>query len=126
MNAYKYQIKEFYAIPVAVMQAEGVLIETAADALDLLASVRYESGCEAIVVRRDMIAPAFYDLRTGVAGEILQKMSNYNMRFGIVGDFSDVTSKALRDFIYESNQTRRVVFLPTEDEAIRALAGASS
>jgi len=63
----------------------------------------------------------FFDLRTGVAGDMLQKVSNYQRRLIILGDFADVTSQSLRDFIYESNRQGRVIFAETLESAIAKL-----
>ena len=56
-----------------------------------------------------------------MAGEILQKFSNYRMRLVIVGDFSALESKSLRDFIYESNKGKLVGFVSTAEEALHKL-----
>ena len=48
---------------------------------------------------------------------MLQKVINYRAAIAIVGDFSGYTSKALRDFMYESNQGNRIFFLPDEEAA---------
>ncbi len=60
----------------------------------------------------------FFDLRTGVAGDMLQKVSNYRMRLIILGDFTEVESRSLRDFIVESNQRGQVIFADTLESAI--------
>ena len=79
--------------PAAVIREPGVLITDSGSAMDVLATVR------------------------------LQKFVNYQMRLGIVGDFSGYTSKPLHDFIRESNQGRQVCFLPTEEEALAWMEG---
>ncbi len=56
----------------------------------------------------------------GLAGDCLRKVSNYRRRLAILGDFSAVGSRALRDFIRESNGTGQVVFA-AELEAAAAL-----
>ena len=61
----------------------------------------------------------FFDLSTKIAGDILQKVSNYNKRLAIIGDYSNVKSKALKDFIYESNKTKQVIFVDEVEEALR-------
>ncbi|MCI8308633.1 MAG: DUF4180 domain-containing protein [Clostridia bacterium] len=38
----------------------------------------------------------------GLAGEILQKLINYQTKFVIYRDYSKYTSKPLKNFIYES------------------------
>ncbi|MCK5129733.1 MAG: DUF4180 domain-containing protein [Clostridiales bacterium] len=70
------------------------------DVLDLMANARY-NYCESLIVCEQTLGKDFLDLKTGYAGEVLQKFSNYDMRIAIVGNFSDVKSKSLRDFIYE-------------------------
>jgi hypothetical protein len=57
-----------------------------------------------------------------MAGEILQKFSNYRVRLAVVGDFERHTSKSVRDFIHESNQGKQVNFLPTVVEALRNIS----
>jgi len=64
-----------------------------------------------------IINPDFFDLKTGFAGEILQKFSNYKVKLAIIGDFSSFTSKSLRDFILESNKHGHINFVSTIDEA---------
>ena len=59
----------------------------------------------------------FFRLRTGIAGEVLQKFVTYKMRVAIVGDISGylAESTALRDFVYETNRGDQVWFVPTMD-----------
>ena len=95
-----------------------VLITDGASAMELLATARYETGCSAMILRKEQLDEAFFRLSSGVAGEVLQKFVNYQMRLAIVGDFSRYTSKPLRDFIYESNQGTQVGFQPTVEAAL--------
>lgn len=53
-----------------------------------------------------------------MAGDILQKFVNYDMKIAILGDFSSYKSKSLRDFIYESNNGNNVFFLDNKKQAI--------
>ncbi|MDR1103187.1 MAG: DUF4180 domain-containing protein, partial [Tannerella sp.] len=70
-----------------------------------------------LIINSKQLNPAFFDLKTGLAGEMLQKIVNYNMRLGIVGDFSVYQSKSLHDFIRESNRYRKIVFADTAEKA---------
>ncbi|HCM60508.1 MAG TPA: hypothetical protein DIS74_09080 [Bacteroidales bacterium] len=72
-------------------------------------------------IHADSFAAGFFDLRTGLAGEILQKLSNYRMRLAIVGDFTRLKSRSWRYFIRESNRGKTVCFMPTVQGAISAL-----
>jgi hypothetical protein len=90
-----------------------MVIESVQDFLDFMAS----APSTTLVLRREELATEFFNLRSGLAGEILQKVSNYRVRLAILGDFSDIQSRALRDFIRESNATGQVVFAPDLDAA---------
>ncbi len=64
----------------------------------------------------------FFDLKSGIAGEILQKFSNYLVRLAIVGDFSKYANKSLKDFIFESNKGGQINFVDSQLEAINVLS----
>lgn len=96
---------------IAIVTSKEVVISDVQSALDLLATVNYQTGAEKMVIEKSAICEEFFDLRTGLAGEILQKFTNYKMPVAIAGDFSGYTSKALADFIRESNERKQVHFL---------------
>lgn len=75
-----------------------------------------------IVIHKESLDETFFDLRSGLAGEILQKVANYRLRLGIVGDYSGYQSKSLWDFIYESNKSNQIVFVSTVEEALKKLS----
>jgi len=91
------------------------VIASGQDALTLVA----ESGCERVILARENLHPDFFDLRTGLAGEVLQKFVIYGLRLAIVGDFRHVGSRSLRALIHESNRTGQVVFVASEEEVAR-------
>lgn len=94
------------------------IISEPGDILDLMADAGYNS-CDILMIRRESFHPTFFDLKTGLAGEILQKFSNYRMKLAIIGDFSNIGSKSLRDFIRESNRRGVIIFVSSSDEALR-------
>ncbi len=71
------------------------------------------------------IDPEFFDLRSGIAGEILQKYVNYQYHLAIVGDFSDYYNKALQAFIIQYNRGRHIRFVQDRDSALEKLNGTS-
>lgn len=97
-------------------EVTGTSIQSSQEALEILINCAYE-GAEKIIIHADQLMPAFFDLKTGIAGEILQKVSTYQLRLAIVGDFSQYNSKSLRDFIFESNKVGRVNFVASVEEA---------
>ncbi len=106
---------------VAVIQSDEIIITDTQSALDLMATVKYETGCDCIAIPKQAITENFFMLSTGVAGEILQKFVTYHVKLAIIGDFLHYTSKPLRDFIYESNNGSHVFFVSNEEEAIKKL-----
>jgi GTPase SAR1 family protein len=100
---------------------EQVCINTQQDALDVMANCSYQ-GASGIIFYEHQLNSDFFDLKTKLAGDILQKFSNYRCRLVIVGDFEKYKSKALRDFIGESNRGNLVKFAPNREEAISFLS----
>jgi|APLow6443716910_1056828.scaffolds.fasta_scaffold42641_2 hypothetical protein len=96
------------------------LIYSPDDILDIMAEARLNDSGR-MIIYDNSLTPDFFDLKTKVAGEILQKFSNYRMRLAIVGNFSGFESKSLRDFIRESNRTGTINFVGTIDEALLKL-----
>lgn len=101
----------------AVIQSDEVIIFDSGSALDIIAGANYEHKADAVAINKSAIDENFFKLSTGLAGEILQKFVNYNMKFAVVGDFSKYTSKPLKDFIYESNKGKTIVFVETNEQA---------
>jgi len=115
------QVSEKDNSKVAVIKSSDILINNTQDALDLMATVRHMYDCDKMVLSKAAITESFFDLKTGIAGEILQKYTNYNMKIAIIGDYESYTSKSLKDFIYESNKGSQAFFLGDEEEAIERL-----
>ncbi|MEO6304989.1 MAG: DUF4180 domain-containing protein [Bacteroidia bacterium] len=108
-------------IKIAELISEDILIKEIQDGLDLLVDVYYQD-IDRMIVHEKNIIPTFFDLKTGMAGEILQKFSNYKMRLAIVGDLSKYNSKSLNDFIFESNKIGQINFVSSLEEALTKLS----
>ncbi|ABY43637.1 MULTISPECIES: DUF4180 domain-containing protein [Bacillus] len=109
-------------INIAVVRNDTVLISDVQSALDLMATVQYEADSKRIAINKSLISESFFDLKTRLAGDILQKFINYSVKIAIIGDFSMYTSKSLKDFIYECNKGKDIFFLATEQQAIEKLS----
>ena len=103
---------------IAELSADEIIIRNADDALDLLGNVYYQ-GFDAMILHQKNITPDFFDLQNKMAGEMLQKFSNYRMRLVIVGDFAHFDSRSLQDFIRESNQGKTVNFVTSLEQALK-------
>ncbi len=113
----KIETHNINAIKIAEIVSDEILIKIAEDGLNLLGDLYYQ-GFEGILLHEKNIVADFFELKNGMAGNILQKFSNYRMRLTILGDFEKYSSKSLNDFIYESNKGRLVNFVATVDEAL--------
>ena len=102
---------------VAEVAANDMLLTAPEDANDLLGNAYYQ-GFDGMIISADKISPRFFDLKTRLAGEILQKFSTFQMRLAIVGDFSVFPSESLKSFIYESNRGGLIHFSPTTVDAV--------
>lgn len=109
-------------VEIANVKNNEILIKDVQSALDLMATVRYETDCDRMIIKKSTISDDFFDLSTKLAGDILQKYINYQMKIAIVGDFSVYKSKSLKDFIYECNNGKDIFFLSDENEAIEKLS----
>lgn len=108
-------------ITIAHVVSDQIIFQNAEDGAELLMNCLYQ-GADTMIVNEANLPPAFFDLSTKLAGDILQKFSTYNGRLAIVGDFSKYDSKSLKDFIYESNKQRRINFAGSMEEAETMLA----
>lgn len=97
-------------------------IGSVGDILDLIVSASYPEECAGIVLFKESLPEQFFDLKSGFAGEVLQKFSNFRLKLTVVGDFSHYTCKSLRDFIYECNNGNLVFFKDDLDRALDALS----
>lgn len=122
----EYKVESNGNIQCALVSGDDVHITDVQSALDLIASVKYETDCNRIAISKAALAPEFFDLSTKIAGEILQKFVQYYTKLAIIGDFSAYTSKALRDFIIECNRGNHIFFVADEAEAVSYLTRSSA
>ena len=109
-------------VSIAQVESEETLITDVQSALDLMATVRYETGVDHMILPKAALDERFFVLSSGLAGDILQKFVNYQLKVAIFGDYAGYTSKPLRDFIYESNNGSHVFFVATVEEALEKLS----
>ncbi len=112
-------------IKIAEVVSNEVIVGTIQDALNLMADVNYQGVPNMIIHEKNMV-PDFFDLKTGLAGEILQKFSNYSMKLAVVGNFEKYQSRNLHAFIIESNRGNRIFFVPDVQTAKKKLIKSNS
>ena len=106
-----------YGMQVLTCAPDGEKLKSERDALDLI-SEAMSFGAELILVPVERLEEDFFQLKTGLAGHIIQKFVTYQRRLVILGDISHhvAQSRALRDFVYEANRGNQVWFMTNLQE----------
>lgn len=96
---------------------DGPPLAVGQDALDAIGAA-WGSDASTIVVPVERFDARFFDLRTGVLGELTQKFVNYRIRLVVLGDVTAHTeaSGAFRDYVGETNAGDQVWFVADEAE----------
>ena len=112
------------AMNVYEVDATGPVIVDGQGVVDLIGEI-WGQDADLLVLPVERLAPQFFRLSTGLAGEVLQKFVTYGYQVAIVGDIDEhlTASSALRDFVRESNSGRHVWFLPDRAALDARLAG---
>ncbi|MEO7019629.1 MAG: DUF4180 domain-containing protein [Ktedonobacteraceae bacterium] len=99
-------------VQVLVCAPNGQKLKSERDALDLIGEAMQDSA-ELILLPVERLDDDFFQLKTRLAGQIIQKCVTYKRRLVILGDISQhiAQSRALRDFVYESNRGNHVWFI---------------
>jgi hypothetical protein len=100
--------------------SDDIIINSEQDALDLMANIAYLYDTRKIILHTDNFCEDFFILRTGMAGAVMQKFSNYRVQAAIVGEIKR-NSESLKAFIRESNRTGRVIFTNDVSTALKDL-----
>jgi hypothetical protein len=107
-----------------MVSADGATLESERDATDLIGDAM---GADAalVVIPAARLSADFFKLSTRKAGLFIQKFANYRFRLAIVGDIDAqlASSRALTDFVRESNQGQVVTFARDLDDLAARLAG---
>jgi len=101
-----------HGVQVLSCAPNGEKLRSEQDALDLIGEAMGE-GAEVILVPVERLEEDFFQLKTRLAGHIIQKFVTYRQHLVILGDISGhvAQSSALRDFVSEANRGTQVWFL---------------
>lgn len=105
-------IETLHGIRILNCDPGGPIIRNDRDAVDLVGAALSEH-CSLVVLPVERLADEFFALKTGILGEVIQKFVNYERRLAVLGDIERhlAASKALCDFVYETNRGRQVWFV---------------
>jgi Domain of unknown function (DUF4180) len=114
-----------HGIQVFEVPADGPVIQTEREATDILGEA-IGRDAKLVALPSVRLSPAFFQLRTGLAGAIAQKFVNYRMKLAIVGTIPEeaLESTALQAFIKEGNRGQNIWFLDHIENLDKKLAPA--
>jgi hypothetical protein len=106
------ELVEMGGARVLVCDVDGPVIDTVIPVTDLVGEA-LSTGASVIAIPAARLSSSFFHLRSGLAGEVSQKVVNYRMRLAVVGDVSleIARSEALHDWVVECNRGRQVWFV---------------
>jgi hypothetical protein len=99
----RVQCYELHGVPVAKFLEIGDQLRSGRQAIEMISEA---SSCqpELIIFPVDLLCEDFFDLKTRIAGEVLQKFVTYRKRVVILGDISDRLNASLKSLM-------RVIFV---------------
>lgn len=99
---------------ILIASDSGISIRSFNDISDALAA---SFGTKGLILTEDDLAPEFFDLRTGLAGELFQKFTNYQRRVAIVLPDPEAYGERFSELAYEHASHSMIRFVPSQDEA---------
>ena len=103
---------------IAEIISDDTVLQTVEDAVDLIGNMSYQ-GFDKLIIHEENMISDFFELKNKIAGNILQKFSQYSMPLSIIGDFEKYESKSLNDFIFESNKGKQINFVTTIEDGLK-------
>ncbi len=94
----------------------GGLLASEQDALELVGACG-EAQTNRLLLSSGCLSPAFYDLRSGLAGTVLLKFSNYRIRAAAVIPSDLANVGRFGEFVRETNCGDQFRVFPTREEA---------
>jgi hypothetical protein len=102
----------------AANEIRRIAIRSASDINDAIAA---SIGRGSVVVTEQDLCPEFFDLRTGFAGELLQKLVNYRVRLAVVLSDPNAYGERFGELVHEHATHGTVRFFRLEEDARRWL-----
>lgn len=86
------------------------------DALDLI-SLCIENNTGSLIIHEEALSEDFFNLRTGLAGAILQKFMNYHIKAAVIIVSEEKISGRFREMVIETNKGNDFRVYKNFDEA---------
>ena len=106
-----HHVERVHDTPVLLFASQGPALD--ARTVNDFLSEAWSGEATWLAIPLERLGPGFLDLSTRIAGEVIQKFTNYRMGVAFVGDITPWTeaSASLTAFVTESNRGSTVWFL---------------
>jgi hypothetical protein len=74
-------------------------------------------GAGGLILAADNLSPDFFNLSSGLAGELFQKLVNYNVRTAIILPDLDAHGERFKELAYEHSTHSLIRFFRSRDDA---------
>lgn len=81
------------------------------------------TATRSVLLYSSNLPPVFFDLSSGQAGELLQKLQNYGMRVAIVDDTGVMTSSRFGEMLAEARRLDLLALVGTREDALKWMKG---
>ena len=98
---------------ILVASESDIAIRSSNDISDALGACL---GSDGLILAESNLAPEFFDLRTGLAGELFQKFINYKVRIAIVLPDPEAYGERFSQLAYEHASHGMIRFFRSENE----------
>lgn len=116
----KYQVKESDGKRYLYLEGNEPLITQEQDALDIIA-LCWEKEVNAILMEGTSLSEEFIRLRTGLAGAVIQKLANYNMKLAIVINEAQTFPERFKEMASEYSKGNLFRIFLSAEEALNWL-----
>jgi Domain of unknown function (DUF4180) len=99
---------------ILVASDSGISIRSFSDISDALSACM---GAQGLILTENDLAREFFDLRSGLAGEVFQKFINYKLRVAIVLPDPEAYGERFGELAYEHTTHSMIRFVRSTDEA---------
>ena len=99
---------------ILVASDRGISIRSFDDISDAIGAC---FGAAGLILTESDLTPEFFDLHTGLAGELFQKLTNYRVRAAIVLPNPDAYGERFSELTYEHRFHNLIRFVRSKDEA---------
>ena len=121
INVMKF---EKYGTHIGVVKGKQTLFNNEQEFLDFIIQVTEEADADIIIIERGILPDKFFDLNSGFAGMMHQKIVNHRIQMAIVGNFKEYKDTNMEAYIRENNERGKdIVFLNSVNEAVGFFSG---